>query len=371
MPKLKTPCTVGSICKALETLAPAHLAEEWDNVGLLVGDAAKPVRKLMLTIDLTGRVLVEAARGRCEMVMAYHPIIFKPIGRCTAQATPIAYAAVRRDIAVYSMHTALDAAPGGTNDVLASAIGILNPQPLEPKPDEAQCKVVVFTPPSDLLAVSKAAFDAGAGRIGNYGECSFYTRGEGTFRGAPGSNPSVGKPGQLEHAQELRLELVAPKAKLRDVIKAIRKSHSYETPAIDVYPTEQLYGGLGTGRIGLLAKAMNLQTLIAHVKSVLGVPHVLSVGQRRRRLRRAACCAGSCGRIIGSALAQRADVYITGELRHHDAVDAAEKGLAVICVGHSNSERLTLRSLATRLRGMLPGLTVTLALNDRDPFEIL
>jgi dinuclear metal center YbgI/SA1388 family protein len=265
----------------------------------------------------------------------------------------------------------LDAAPGGTNDVLAHALGILNPQPLEPKPDEAQCKIVVFTPPSDLLAVSKASFDAGAGHIGNYAECSFYTRGEGSFRGQAGSSPAIGQPGRLEHVEELRLEIEAPKARVREVVKAIRKAHSYETPAIDVYPTEHLYGALGTGRIGTLGKAMSLSTLIAHVKSVLRVPHVLSVGSGRRRIRKAACCAGSCGRIISSAIAQRADVYVTGELRHHDAVEAAEKGLAVICVGHSNSERLALRSVAQRVRQQLPGLTVTLSLNDRDPFDIL
>lgn len=362
---------VGDICNAMETLAPLIQAEEWDNVGLLIGDRADYASKLLLAIDLTPAVLAEARQARAEMVMAYHPIVFKPVSRLTAQATPVAYAAARAGLAVYSPHTALDAATGGTNDVLAEAIGIRDAKPLQPASSPEQCKVVVFTPASDLQAVSQAAFACGAGVIGNYTQCTFYSPGEGTFRGQKGTHPTLGKAGRLEHAQELRLEFLAPAERLDEILSAIRQAHSYETPGIDVYPTQPLPGDCGLGRVGPLAKATTLESLIRQVKKALGVGGVMVVGDLSAKVRRAACCAGSCGKLIYSALTERADVYVTGELRHHDALEARRQGLAVVCVGHSHSERIVLSPLRARLGDMLPGLAIQQALHDRDPFEMV
>ena len=176
---------VHQIVKALEQIAPPQLAAEWDNVGLLIGDVEGRAGKLMLCIDLTEAVLAEAKRQRAGMVMAYHPIPFKPVSRITAGDAPVVYAAAAGGLAVYSMHTALDAAPGGANDVLAEVLGLKDIRPLEPAVCEAGCKVVVFTPPSDVSSVADAAFDAGAGRIGRYERVAFFSHGIGTFMGGP------------------------------------------------------------------------------------------------------------------------------------------------------------------------------------------
>ena len=361
---------VADVCKALEAIAPLELAAEWDNVGLLIGDRRQQVRKLALTIDLTSPVLAEVLAARVQMVMAYHPIIFKTLRQLTAQAAPIAFAAARAGLSVYSMHTALDCATSGANDVLAGLLGLTQAVPLSPSPLNGSVKVVVFVPPGGLAKVSGAAFGAGAGRIENYTECSFHSRGEGTFRGQDGSRPAIGRAGLLEHVEELRLELVAPRAKLREVLSAIREAHSYETPAIDVYPMEQLSVGTGLGRLGRLDSPLSLAALVRRVKERLHVRRVQVAGKPAGPIRNVACCAGSCGELVQSAIAAGVQAMVTGEVRHHDALAAAEAGMAVICVGHSNSERPALPVLARRLRQLLPELEVSLALADRDPLEI-
>ena len=362
---------VVDVCKVLEAIAPPALAQQWDNVGLLIGDASAAVRQLLLTIDLTGPVVREAVRRRAEMVMAYHPPIFKAISRLTPQAAPAAYAAARAQLSVYSMHTALDAAGGGTNDVLAKAIGLTQTRPLAATVGRTDCKLVVFVPPAEVARVSAAAFAAGAGRIGNYSQCSFFAPGTGTFRGDQGSRPSVGRAGRREQVEEVRLEVVTAQDQLAAVVEAIRAAHSYETPAIDVYRLEALPGGVGVGRIGQLRPAATRRAFVARVKRALGVRRVLVAGPRTGRIHTAACCAGSCGGLFKAAATAGAQAYVTGEIRHHDALAAAAAGMTVICVGHSNSERIALPELAGRIRKELPGVKVVLARADRDPLEIV
>jgi len=370
---------VSRIVQALEAIAPPSMAQEWDNVGLLVGDPSRQTSALLLCIDLTEETLSEAVRAKAGMVLAYHPVIFKPLSRITADAVPVLYQVVRRGLAVYSTHTALDAAPGGTNDILAEAMGLEDRRPLEPAGDDSQCKVVVFVPPDEASRVADAAFAAGAGRIGNYAECAFFCHGIGSFFGQPGAHPRVGQAGRREVAEELRLEMIAPVSKAAEVCAAIRAVHSYEQPAIDVYPLRQHPPGYGMGRIGRLSRPVTVGTLINRLKRATKLKRVLvasgAAGRGRNGLgslvSTAACCAGSCGSVFRSAIKAGATFYLTGEMRHHDALEAAAAGMTVVCLGHSNSERIALRRLAERLNVVLPGLKVLVSKRDRDPFEII
>ncbi|MGC9454826.1 MAG: Nif3-like dinuclear metal center hexameric protein [Phycisphaerae bacterium] len=366
---------VREIVEVLERIAPPQLAADWDNVGLLVGDADADVRKLLLTIDLSAGVLAEARQVRAGMVMAYHPLIFKPLSRLTASDAPVAYEAVRRGLSVYAMHTALDAAPGGTNDVLAEVLGLRDCRPLSPIAADEECKIVTFVPSEDVSRVAQAAFDAGAGRVGNYYDCGFFCHGIGAFCGGEDSQPVVGQAGRHEVAEELRFETVAPRACANHVAAAVRDAHPYEEPVVDVYP---LVGGAaqaGMGRIGPLQRPVTAQTLIDRVKKALGLKRVLvagrPAGKRQPKITTAACCAGSCGSMFRSAAAAGAGFYLTGEMRHHDALAAAAAGMTVVCTGHSNSERITLSRLAERLGEELPKLNVAVSARDRDPFEIV
>ena len=370
---------VADIVRILEAIAPPHLAADWDNVGLLLGDGRADTPKLLLCIDLTEEVLAEAVSAGARMVMAYHPVIFKPLSRLTADAAPVACGAARRGIAVYSMHTALDAAPQGTNDVLADMLGLVDRRPLEPAVRADRCKLVVFVPPENVSRVAEAAFAAGAGRIGNYFGCGFFCHGIGTFCGDESTRPFLGEAGRHEAAEELRLEVVAPRAKAGAVAAAVRAAHPYEEPAIDVYAIDDYPAGCGSGRAGRLRRPVTVQTLIRRVKKAAGLKHVSAAlpaagsrGDGKGQLvSRAACCAGSCGQAWRQAAAAGATFYLTGEMRHHDALAARAAGLAVVCLGHGNSERAALKRLAAKLAVLAPKVKAVFARSDRDPLAIL
>ena len=366
---------VSDIIDVLEHIAPPARAASWDNVGLLAGDPDRRVARLLTCVDATGAVLDEAIDCKAQMVVAHHPIIFKNITRVTPAETPVVYRAVRRGIAVYCMHTNFDAAPHGTNDYLAEAMALRDARPLEETVDSSQVKIVVFVPPSDLSAVAAAAFDAGAGHIGNYYDCAFFSHGIGTFCGGPETDPAIGQAEQHETAEELRLEAVAPRAQARSVCDAIRAVHSYERPVIDVHPVDDYLGATGNGRVGTLGKAVSVRTLVGRIKRAAGLKKVLVAHGRgttaARIVTTAACAAGSCGPLFGAASAAGAEVYLTGEMKHSDLLEAAGSGLTVICLGHGNSERMAMDGLAEHLGDVFEGLEAAPAASDRDPLDIV
>jgi len=364
MPRLR------ELTDALEEIAPTRYAEPWDNVGLLVGDLEQNVSKALLAIDYTPAVAEEGRNERCDCIIAYHPPIFDALKRIVSPS-PI-YDAIRRGVAIYSPHTALDVADGGTNDMLADAMGMgSDRQPLRITDGKAaNYKLVVFAPRDAADRVADAMFAAGAGRIGNYTCCSFRSPGTGTFFGQEGTNPAVGQSGQLERAEEVRIETILPIWRVEQVIAALKKSHPYEEPAFDLLQLAAPPEGRGQGRIGNLASPTDRSAIIARIKKELGLSHLLVAGPTTGAIARAACCAGSCGDILDDALTQKAELYLTGEMRHHDALRAAQRGLTVVAALHSNSERAVLKRLANQLAKKLPDVSFSLSRADRDPFVI-
>jgi dinuclear metal center YbgI/SA1388 family protein len=373
---------VADLVRALDSIAPLAHAEEWDNVGLLAGDPASSLTRALLCIDCTRDVVLEAEKTRCEAIVAYHPPLFRPISRVTRGS--IVYDLVRRGLALYSPHTALDAADGGTNDVLADAIGMTDERaPIRPTaPKATQHKLVTFVPPDALAKVSDALFEAGAGRIGDYRGCSFRAPGTGTFFGEAGTLPAVGSAEKNEVVEEVRLETVVPIDRVGEVVRALRASHPYEEPAFDLVALAPLpplpfarvargaQGGPGMGRIGTLAR-IERAALLARVKERLGVPHLLVAGPTAGTVTRGAVCAGAAGDLLDAAIRLGAEVIVAGEVRHHDALRAAEAGVTVVCALHSNSERITLEPLRLRLASALPALELATSRADRDPFAIV
>jgi putative NIF3 family GTP cyclohydrolase 1 type 2 len=285
--------------------------------------------------------------------------------------TPV-WDAIRAGIAIYSPHTALDAADGGTNDVLAELAGVKVDGPFEwVEPAESRCKVVVFVPPAEVDKVADAMFAAGAGRIGEYSKCSYRHSGTGTFLGGEASNPSVGQRGRYETVNEVRLETIVPAACVPAVIAAMRGAHSYEEPAFDVYPLKG-EPARGIGRVGSLARATTLASLARTLKKRLSLGAVEIVGDGGRAVQRAALCVGSAGRMpLERAAAAACDVVITGELRHHDALAFRAAGLSAVLLGHWASERPALDALASRIRAAFTGLTVTVSAADRAPTSLM
>jgi dinuclear metal center YbgI/SA1388 family protein len=359
---------LSDLIEVLEKIAPIRHAESWDNVGLLVGDPSQPCNRVLLTIDYTKAVAEEVRQNRCDVVIAYHPPIFEGLKRLTPS---LVFDAVRDGIAIYSPHTALDVAEDGTNDVLADAIGLSNRQPLRlAETKSTQYKMIVFVPEKDLEKVSQALFAAGAGRIGNYSSCSFQSPGTGTFFGEPNSNPTVGKSGQLETTAEIRLETVVDISKLPNVLTALRESHPYEEPAFDLNQLAAPPEGVGQGRIGTFPSPLPMSELIARIKRELELEHLLVCGAENIPASKVAICAGAGGDFLDDAISQGADLYLTGELRHHDAIKADKAGMRVICTLHSNSERAVLKKLKVRLEEKLPSIHFMVSRVDRDPFLI-
>jgi dinuclear metal center YbgI/SA1388 family protein len=360
---------LAQVLTVLDEIAPTRCAEAWDNVGLLAGDPQQQVHKAMLTIDYTPETAAEGHDEQCDVIICYHPPIFDPLKRITSGS--LIYDAVRRGVAICSPHTALDVAEGGANDALADALGLVERRPLrrlEAKP--SAYKLVVFVPAEAADNLAEALFAAGAGRIGKYTSCSFRSAGTATFLGESGTRPAVGQAGRLERVDELRLETIVPIDRVEAAVTAIRQAHPYEEPAFDLVQLAAPPQGKGQGRIGTLAPAVDREELIARIKKELDVRQVLVAGPLAGMVKTVAACAGSCGDLLAEALSQKAELYLTGEVRHHDALRAAAGGMTVVCVLHSNSERAALRRLANRLSQALPDLAVVQSRMDRDPFVI-
>ncbi|HEX3343054.1 MAG TPA: Nif3-like dinuclear metal center hexameric protein, partial [Polyangiaceae bacterium] len=292
---------VADLVGAMENIAPTRFAAPWDNVGLLVGDAEGPLSRVLLTIDCTRAVLAEARALGCEAVVAYHPPLFEAQKRFVAGSAD--FDAARGGVALFSPHTALDVAEGGTNDVLADILGMTARAPLRAAEGQGQGhKLVTFVPADHVDAVSRALFAAGAGRIGQYSSCSFRSPGTGTFFGGEGTHPAVGEAGRLEEAAEVRLETVVPPQATGAVVGALRASHPYEEPAFDLVRLAAAPSAWGLGRVGAVPTT-TVGVLVDRVKAALGVDHVLLGGPVDRTVSRAAVCAGSGGELLGDAVA--------------------------------------------------------------------
>ncbi len=365
---------VAQVCAALERLAPLRLAAEWDNVGLLAGSRAWPAAKALLAIDLTDAVAQEALAERADVVVAYHPPIFKGIRRVTAEAeapTGLLAELLAARTSVYALHTALDAAVGGTNDVLLDAFELRSRHPLEPLiAREESYKLVVFVPPREADALRQALSAAGAGVIGNYSECSFELHGRGTFRGDESTNPTIGERGRLETAEELRLEMVVPRGRLAAVVRALYAEHSYEEPAFDLYPVHAMpeRGRVGMGRVGELRRPATGEALLARLAGRVDLRAAQVVGDLRRRFERVTAAAGSFG---PRAFRDPHSLVLTGELKHHEALELLRRGVTAVCLGHYASERPVLDVVAEQLRRCVRGLRVMISRADAAPLRAL
>ena len=368
--------TVTDLCTAMDKIAPRFASAEEDNVGLVAGGFSWPVTQVLLTIDLTPAVLDEAIENRCDAIISYHPPLYRPTENMIVERVTtagVAAEALSHRIAIYSPHTALDAAPGGTNDVIAELCGLVNSIPFDAAPNPAtNGKLVVFVPDRHVEEVADAVFAAGGGMIGGYSQCSFRLAGHGTFLGGESTKPVVGEKGLLERVDEVRLEIIFPMHRLREVVAAVRKAHPYEEPAFDVYPLQSLpLPRLGQGRIGKFPKPIKLAALARSLKAKTRAANVTICGDPRAELRRGFVCVGAAGGLPFAAKAEPCgahDVIITGEIRHHDALRYQRCGAAAVALGHWASERPALAPLAAKLKDRLAGVDVSVSRADRDPF---
>lgn len=346
-------CRVGDIAALMEEIAPTELAEEGDNVGLLIGDPGSHVERVLITLDVTGEVVREAIRREAGMVISHHPLIYRPL-RGLVAGDPVAELAmeiIRNGISLYSAHTNLDACRGGVSDALAASLGLKEARPLRTSPGTF-FKLVTFVPGECLGPVREALFEAGAGVIGRYARCSFYSPGVGTFLPGEGSSPYLGEEGREERAEEYRLEVLVEGRRLAAAVSALKKAHPYEEPAVDVYRLDnegRVGASAGLGRVGALEKPLTLSELAERCRKALGCERVRVFGERDRSVGRVAVCGGRGGFLVPVA-AREADVLVTGDVDHHQALDALARGLALLDAGHYHTEKPVLAQLREDLR---------------------
>ena len=260
---------VADLLSAIERLAPAHLAQPWDNSGLLVGDRAAPVHRVLAALELTEAVLAEAVAGGFDTVLTHHPLLFAPV-RSLVDSHPkerLLRGLVQNHITLIACHTNLDAAPGGMADIAAEALGLRDVSPLE-QASAGWVKFVGFVPAEALDKVAAAVFAAGAGGIGDYSECAFAGQGTGWFTPGVDSHPAVGEVAKPARVPEVRWETVAPKERAAAVVSAFVAAHPYEEPAFDLYPVEDVLPLVGLGRVGDLPAKMTVEALAKRVAQV-------------------------------------------------------------------------------------------------------
>jgi dinuclear metal center YbgI/SA1388 family protein len=362
--------TVGEIIEALFDKAPACLAAEGDNVGLQVGDPAAPVGRILLAVDVTPGTIAAAEEASAELLLAHHPLLVRPLRRLAADEPvgEMAQRAIRAGLSVVSMHTNVDVAPGGLCDLLASALGVTQARPLVSLGGRA-VKLAAFVPEAHLDRVREAMSQAGAGRIGNYEECAFETRGRGCYRPLPGAKPFAGEVGTLEFAEEARLEMLVAKSLLPRVIAAMTAAHPYEEVAYDVYPLENAFPGAGFGRLGSLEEPVPVEEFAARAKKALGVHRASLVGEAKRQVERIAVNSGSGGGLVEEASRAGAQLLVAADSDHHQRLLAEQLGVAILDLGHLATERLVVDFFRGVLAERFGERLLTLKAEEADPFR--
>ena len=362
------------IIEIIEKHAPLHLAESWDNVGLQLGNPDKKVEKIMVCLEVTEGVLQEAEFQKIDMIVAHHPLIFKPIKKVTTDDAigRMIYSLIQKDILLYCAHTNLDMAYGGLNDLLAESIGLLTVKPLTSTYQKKYYKVVVFVPQSHEEAVRNVLCGEGAGFIGNYSDCSFKVEGEGTFKPLNGSNPYIGNIGEVERVKESRLETIISEDRLQVALEKMRQVHPYEEVAYDIYPLENVYEENGLGRMGYLEKPEKLSDLCIKLKQLLKIETLKVAGDQDKIVNKVGLCTGSGAEFIYNAYQRGCDCFITGDVRYHEAQYAQQLGIPVIDAGHFDTENhacgLYAKNLNTRLKDNYCQVEVCFSSTNMNPF---
>lgn len=361
--------TVNDICSILEKLAPTAYQESYDNAGLLVGDKNMSLTGVLFAVDITEEVLEDALSKGVNMVVAHHPIIFRGLKRLTGadyvQRTVIK--ALQHNIALYASHTNLDSVQGGINTKLCEKLGLEHIKVLAPK-ENSLLKLVTFVPHSHVQKVSDALFDAGCGHIGNYDNCSFNTKGTGTFRPLDNSIPFVGKPNELHEEEETRIETILPHYLLQQVLQALRQTHPYEEIAYDVYELHKQNTSVGIGCIGELPKAIPTKDFLAFLKQTFSLKLLRHTSLCKKEIRKVAVCGGSGHFLLQNAKNAKADIFITGDFKYHDFFEA-DKQLIIADIGHYESEHCCMEIFNELITENLPNFATYFTNVDTNPIK--
>lgn len=361
--------TIQYAINRLEELAPLAYAEEYDNVGLLCGDATRELSGILVAHDALESVIEEAIANHCNLVVCFHPIVFSGIKKFRPDnyVNRALIKAIRHDIAIFALHTAFDNHREGVNKILCDALGLKNPKILVPRKSFIR-KLITFAPTTSADEVREALFAAGAGNIGNYDRCSFNSPGTGTFRGNECSDPVIGEIGKDEAVSETKIEVTFEKHKQSALLRALFKAHPYEEVAYEIYALENLHQHIGLGMIGELEHDLDENAFLSHVKSRLecgGIRHSALLG---KPVRKVAVLGGSGSFAIADAIKAGADAFVTADLKYHQFYEA-EGRLLLLDVGHYESERFTKNRIVEFLIEKIPNFAIILSKQNTNPVK--
>jgi dinuclear metal center YbgI/SA1388 family protein len=359
------------ITQFIESIAPLSFQESYDNSGLIIGHHEAEISGILIALDITEEILDEAIDKKLDLVITHHPIVFSGIKklngknyieRCVAKA-------IKNDIAIYAAHTNLDGVFGGVNSKICEKLQLQNCRMLVPMQSFLK-KLVTFVPLADADKVRKALFEAGAGHIGNYDSCSFNQNGQGSFKGNEQTNPYVGLQNQLHFEEETRIETIYPKHLQHKVIQALLKSHPYEEVAYDIYPLDNEFTLGGTGMIGELSEPLDELSFLRNLKEIFNCQVIKHTQLLGKPISKVAVCGGSGSSFLNKAIAQNADIYISGDFKYHQFFDA-EQQIIIADIGHYESEQFTKEVFYELLTKNFPKFAVHLSEISTNPVKYL
>jgi dinuclear metal center YbgI/SA1388 family protein len=346
------------IISAIEVFAAPELQEEYDNAGLITGNGLWECSGALCTLDVTVDVVKEAKQNNCNLIVAHHPIIFRGLKRINGKnyVEQVIIEAIKNDIAIYAAHTNLDNVVLGVNGMIAKKLGLQNTTILQPK-NKMLRRLITFAPVDKAEQVRKAVFAAGAGHIGKYSECSFNSEGTGTFKAEAGADPYVGEMGRQHQERETKIEIVYPFYLENQVVGALIDNHPYEEVAYDIFTMDNVHFGIGVGLIGELETALPEAAFLQLLKERFrahGIRHTPLLGKPVKKI---AVCGGAGSFLIKRAIQQKADIYITGDVKYHEFFDADGR-LVLADIGHYESEQFTIELLHELLVEKFPTFAV-------------
>lgn len=342
--------TIQDVTNYLESIAPLQYQESYDNAGLIVGDDKNVISGVLVCLDSMEEIIDEAIERKCNLIVAHHPIVFSGLKKITGNnyVERTIIKAIKHDIAIYAIHTNLDNMLNGVNEMIGRKLGLINTRILAPSSNNIR-KLVAYVPSDYLEKVRESLFNAGAGKIGGYDECSFNSAGEGTFRAGDNTNAFVGEKGKRHFEPEQKLEVIYSIDRQRAILTALSKNHPYEVPAYDILELQNSNLGVGAGLIGELENGVDEITFLKSLKVTMKTDCIRYTDLRGRTVKKVAVCGGSGSFLLKDAIQKNADVFITGDFKYHEFFDA-ENLIVIADVGHFESEQYTIELLVDKLK---------------------
>jgi len=362
---------IKQILTILEEMAPLAYAEDFDNVGLLVGDQENEAIGVIVCHDALESVIEEAITKKCNLVVCFHPILFSGIKKITGKnyVERSILKAIKNDIAIYAIHTALDNHKNGVNKIFCDALGLKKTKVLVPKQNFIQ-KLVTYTIPENVEQVRNALFDAGAGKIGNYEDCSFNSQGIGTYMGNENSNPEIGERFEFVEAPEIKIEVTFEKHLQNKILKTLFAKHVYEEVAYEIYDLQNAHQNIGLGMIGELENPMSETEFLTFVKNKMqcgGIRHSALLG---KSVSKVAVLGGSGSFAIKNAIQAGATMFLTADLKYHNFYEA-ENQIVLADIGHFESERYTKNYIVDFLKEKITNFAIVLSEENTNPVKYL